>query len=139
MKFGEIVAKEIETMNKTRRRSISLATSIVLVLSSFAIAAPRAEAAGKYYKVTGKVLKLDAKERTILVADRTTEQLYLVRMPEGSTLRITWGRFMRMAEPGFGDVFKNDRVEIRGFRPDSDHLAQLDDGRKAVKLTAASH
>ncbi|MFY9608790.1 MAG: hypothetical protein WAU45_09280 [Blastocatellia bacterium] len=125
-------------MNRTTRRSISLAASIVLALSSLALAAPRAEAASKYYKVTGRVLKIDAKERTLLVADRTNDRLYLVRMPEGATLKITWGRYMRMAEPGFGDVFKKDRVEIRCFRPDAEHLAQLEDGRKAIKLTAAS-
>lgn len=125
-------------MNRTTRRSTSLAASIVLALSSFAIAAPRAEAAGKYYKVTGQVLKIDAKERTLLVAGQTNERLYLVRMPEGAMLKITWGRYMRMAEPGFGDVFNKDRIEIRCFRPDAEHLAQLDDGRQAIKLTAAS-
>ncbi len=125
-------------MNRTIQRSISLAASIVLALSSFAIAAPRAEAAGKYYKVSGQVLEIDAKERTLLVADRTNERLYLVRVPEAATLKITWGRYMRMAEPGFGDVFNKDRVEIRCFHPDAEHLAQLDDGRKAIKLTAAS-
>ncbi|HSF24226.1 MAG TPA: hypothetical protein VLE20_08380 [Blastocatellia bacterium] len=125
-------------MNRTTQRSISFAASIVLVLSSFALAAHRAEAAGKYYKVTGQVLEIDAKERTLLVTDRTNERLYLVRMPEGSSLKITWGRYMRMAGPGFGDVFNKDRVEIRCFRPNAEHLAQLDDGRTAIKLTAAS-
>lgn len=137
MKFGEIVAKETRTMNRTTHRSISLAASIVLALSSFAIAAPRAEAAGKHYKVTGQVLKIDAKQRTLLVADRRNQQVYLVSMPEGAALKITLGRFMRMAEPGFGDVFEKDRVEIRCFRADAEHLAQFDDGRKAIKLTTA--
>jgi hypothetical protein len=136
MKFGEIVAKEIRTMNRTTHRSISLAASIVLALSSFALAAPRAEAAGKYYKVTGQVLKIDARQRTLLVADRTNGRFYVVSMPEGSTLKITWGRYMRMAEPGFGDVFKKDRVEIRCFISDSEHLAQFDDGSRAIKATA---
>jgi hypothetical protein len=117
---------------------ISLAASIVLALSSFAIAAPRAEAASKYYKISGQVLKIDAKQRTLLVADRTNERLHLVRVPEGVTLKITRGRYMRMAEPSFGDVFNKDRVEIRCFRTDTEHLSQLDDGRKAIMLTAAS-
>lgn len=123
-------------MNRTTQRSMSLAASIVLALSSFALAAPRAEAAGKYYKVTGEVLKIDTQQRTLLIADRTNERLYLVSMREGATLRITWGRYMRMAEPGFGDVFKKDHVEIRCF-PDSEHLAQLEDGRNALRLAAA--
>lgn len=125
-------------MNRMTRRSISLASSIVLALSSFAIAAPRADAAGKYYKITGQVLKIDAKQRTLLVAGQTNERLYLVHLPEGATLKITWGRYMRMAGPGFGDVFSKDRVEIRCFRPDGEHLAQLDDGRKVIKLTASN-
>ncbi|HSO75034.1 MAG TPA: hypothetical protein VLU47_09360 [Blastocatellia bacterium] len=124
-------------MNRTTQRSMSLAASIVLALSSFALAAPRAEAAGKYYKVTGEVLKIDTQQRTLLIADRTNDRLYLVSMPESATLKVTWGRYMRMAEPGFRDVFKKDRVEIRCFRPDSEHLAQLEDGRNALRLAAA--
>lgn len=125
-------------MNRTTNRSISLAASIVLALSSLAIAAPGAESSDKYYTVTGHVLKIDSKQRTLLVADQAHQRLYLVRMPEQSTLKITWGRYMRMAQPGFGDVYKNDRVQIRCFRPDDEHLAQLDGGRKALKLKAAS-
>ncbi len=124
-------------MSTTTRRSMSLAASIVLALSSFAFAAPRAEAAGKYYKVTGQVLKIDARQRTLLVADTATDRLYLVRMPERGALKITWGRYMRMAEPGLGDLFNKDRVEIRCFRPDAEHLARLDDGRRAIRLSAA--
>ena len=124
-------------MSTTTRRSMSLAASIVLALSSFAFAAPGAEAAGKYYTVTGQVLRIDADQRTLLVADTATERLYLVRMPERGALKITWGRYMRMAEPGIGDLFKKDRVEIRCFRPDAEHLARLDDGRSAIRLLAA--
>jgi hypothetical protein len=122
----------------TARRSVSLAASVVLAVASLALAAPRAEASGKYVSIAGQVRKIDSKQRTLLVADRSTEKLYLVNMPEGSRLKITWGRYMRMAEPSFEDVFNNDRVEIRCYRSDSEHLAQLEDGRNAIKLTAAS-
>jgi hypothetical protein len=136
-KVREIVAKEIKTMN-TARRSISLAASVVLAVASLALAAPRAEASGKYFSIAGQVRKIDSKQRTLLVEDRSTEKLYLVNMPEGATLRITWGRYMRMAQPSFENVFNKDRVEIRCSRSDSEHLAQLEDGRNAIKLTAAS-
>ena len=114
------------------------AASIMLAISSFALAATRAEAGNRYYTIIGKVLKTDARARTLLVTDRRNEGLYMVNVPEGTTLKITWGRYMRMAEPSFTDVYNNDRVEIRCFRPDPKHLAQLDDGRSAIQLTAAS-
>ena len=122
-------------MNRIARSAISLVASIALALS-FAITAPRVEAGSKFFTMEGQVLKIDQKNRTLLVSDRENEKLYLVNVPEGSTLKITWGRFSRMAEPGFTDVYKNDRVQIRCY-PDSEHLAQID-GRTAVTLTAAS-
>jgi hypothetical protein len=125
-------------MNTITRRSISLAASIALALSSLVLAATKAEAGSKYFTVTGSVLKIDAKSRTLLVADRASERTYLVTVPRGATLKITWGRSMRMEEPGFADVNNKDRVEIRCYRPDPEHLAKLDDGRSAIKLTAAS-
>jgi len=125
-------------MNKIIRSSTSLAASIVLALSFLALAAPRAEAGTKYFTVAGQIVEIDTKERTLLISDRTNERLYLVSMPEGSRINITWGRYMRMAEPGFEDVYNKDRVEVRCFRTDQEHLAQLENGRKAIKLTAAS-
>lgn len=122
----------------TVRRSISVAASVVLAVASLALAAPRAEASGKYVSITGQVRGIDTKQRTLLVADRSTDKLYLVKVPEGTTLKITWGRYMNMAEPRFEEVFKQDRIEIRCHRSDSEHLAQLEDGRNAIKLTAAS-
>lgn len=124
-------------MCRITRSSISLAASIAIALSSFVMTAPRAEAASKYLTIKGQILKIDHKQRTLLVAGSSNEQLYLVSVPEGATLRITRGRYMRMAEPGFGDVFKKDRVEIRCYPQDSEHLARLDDGRSAVVLTAS--
>lgn len=122
----------------TARRSISLAASVVLAVASLALAAPRAEASGKYVSIAGQVREIDTRQRTLLVADRSTDKLYLIRVPEGTTLKITWGRYMKMSEPRFEEVFSKDRVEIRCYRSDSEHLAQLEDGRNAIKLTAAS-
>ena len=125
-------------MNSITRRSISLAATIALALSSFALAATRAEASSKYYTITGKVLKIDEKARTLLVADRLSERTYLVTVPKGVTLKITWGKSMRMSEPGFAEVGKYDRVEIRCLRPEHEQRATLDDGRSAITVTAAS-
>ncbi|HWO01883.1 MAG TPA: hypothetical protein VNS63_21705 [Blastocatellia bacterium] len=125
-------------MNSITRRSISLAATIALALSAFALAATRAEASSKYYTITGKVLKIDAKARTLLVADRLSERTYLVTVPKGVTLKITWGRSMGMEEPGFTDVYNNDRVQIRCIRPEREQHATLDDGRSAITVTAAS-
>jgi hypothetical protein len=110
----------------------------MLAVSSLSFVAPKAEAATKFSTISGQVVKIDTKARTLLISDRSNERLYLVSMPEGSTLKITWGRYMRMVEPSFGDVYTKDRVEIRCFRTDPEHLAQLENGRKAIKLTAAS-
>ena len=41
-----------------------------------------------------------------------------------------------MAEPGFDDVFINERVEIRCLRSAEEHLARLNDGRQVSLLTA---
>ena len=106
------------------------------VLSTLALAAPRAEQANKYFKVAGTVIQIDAKDRTWLVADRLSNKLYLIEVPEAATFKITFGRYMRMAEPGFEDVRAGERVEIRCARGSTEHLAQLDDGRSVVTLTA---
>jgi hypothetical protein len=124
-------------MNITRR-SIIFAASLMLAISSIVVGTSRVEASSRYFTVSGTVTKINAKERTLLVSDRTQNKFYLVSMPKGSTLKITWGRSMTMREPGFSDVNKKDRVEIRCYRNDSEHLARLDDGSSAIVLTAAS-
>jgi hypothetical protein len=72
-----------------------------------------------------------------LVADRLSNKLYLIEVPENATFKITFGQYMRMAEPGFKDVRTGERVEIRCTRTSTEHLARLDDGRSVVTLTAA--
>lgn len=115
----------------------SIAAVFTLALSAVAHAAPKSERANKYFKVAGTVLQINKSEHTLLVKDRSSAKLYLVEMPEGSTLKITFGRYMRMSEPAFGDVFINERVEIRCWKGDKEHLALLPDGRAVIALTAA--
>lgn len=119
---------------------ISRLVSIVAVfalLGSASFAGSRAARSnGKYFTLGGTVISIDSKERTLLIRERLSKQLYVVEIPDGVTFKITFGRYMRMSEPGFDDVYLNERVEIRCIRTDREHLAQLKDARPAIRLTA---
>lgn len=123
---------------KTTTRLASIAAALALALSTVALSAPKSERANKYFTVAGTVLKIDNKDRTLLVADRFSKNLYLIAVPDGVTFKITFGRYMRMSEPGFENVYIKERVEIRCIRGDKEHLAQLKDGRSVIVLTATS-
>lgn len=122
---------------KTITRPTSIAAAITLIVGTLALAAPKSQRANKYFTVAGTVLRIDKHNRTLLVADRLSEKLYLIEVPEGATFKITFGRYMRMARPGFDDVIARERVDIRCISTDTEHLARLDDGRVAVRLIAA--
>jgi hypothetical protein len=124
-------------MRNITRRSTAFAAAFVLALSSMAYAAPKAERANKYLTISGKVLKVNVKARMLLVSQNSTNKLYVVSVPEGASFKITFGMYMRLFEPDITDVFKNDRVKMNCTRADGEHFAQLEDGRKAVLLTAA--
>ncbi len=123
---------------RTITRLTSIAAAITLAVGSIALATPKAQRANKYFTIAGTVLRVDEHNRTLLVADRLSEKLYLIEVAEGATFKITFGRYMGMARPGFDEVITRERVEIRCFRTDTEHLASLDDGRVAVRLTAAN-
>ena len=122
---------------RTITRSASIVAAFTL-LSTLALAAPKTERANKYFKVAGTVIQIDNKDRTLLVADRLSNKVYLIEVPEAVTFKITFGRYMRMAEPGFGDVNIGERVEIRCERGSTEHLARLEDGRSVTVLSAAA-
>ncbi len=122
-------------MNIATRR-ISLVITVALALAAVAIAAPKSERARKYLTVEGRVLEIDQTARTLLVSDMWSKKLYLVKVPEGETFKITFGINMKFAEPEFYHVRTNDRVRMRCIRSE-EHLARLDDGREVVVLTAA--
>jgi len=105
------------------------------LLGTLAVAAPKAERA-KYFAVAGTVIQVDDKDRTLLVKDRKSN-LYEIRVPEGATFKITFGRYMRMVEPGFNDVRTGERVEIRCIADKTEHLSRLADGSTVTRLTAA--
>jgi len=121
---------------KTITRFASIVAAFTL-LSTLALAAPKTERAHKYFKVAGTVIQMDNKDRTLLVVDRLSNKLYLIEVPESATFKITFGRYMRMALPGFEDVRTGEQVEIRCTRGDRDHLARLEDGRSITTLIAA--
>jgi hypothetical protein len=109
----------------------------VMLLGTLGFAAPKSQHISKSFTVAGKVLEINEKDRTWLVTDRQTEQLYLIKVPEGATFKITFGKNMLMSQPRFDNVTTGERVEIRCKRSDQDHLARLKDGRQVTVLTAA--
>lgn len=121
---------------KTIKRLGSIAIAFAL-LGTLASAASKTQRTNKYFTVAGTVLEINERARTLLVAERQSEKLYLIAVPEGVNFKISFGRYMRMAEPGFNDVNIGERVEIRCKRTGTEHLATLQDGRKVFVLTAA--
>ena len=124
-------------MKRISQRSAALAVtlSLVLTLASVAMSAPKHDRASKRITISGKVLHVDQKARTLLVDDYWSDKLYLVRVPKGETYHITFGMYMNVAAPELWQTRKNDRVRIRCTR-NTEHLAQID-GRQAVVMTAA--
>ena len=118
-------------------KSKTILGSIIAAFVLFGALAPAAPAASRYFKVAGKVIQIDKKDRTLLVKDRDSKKLYLIELQERAAFKITFGRYMRMAEPGLEDVRVGERIEIRCRRADTEHLSRLDDGRKVTNLTAS--
>lgn len=125
---------------KAIRRLGTIAAAFAL-LSTLAIAASKAERANKYFTIAGTVLQIDKTQRTLLVADRASKEKYLIEVPEGARFKIVFGRYMQMRESGLSDVNVRERIEIRCFRGDTEHLAflkdKLDAGRSVIAVTAA--
>ena len=121
-------------------RNITKLGSIIaafILINALASVAPASGFASKYFTVSGKVIQIDNKDRTLLVADRSSNKLYLIEVQEGARFQITFGRYMQMAEPDLEDVRVGERIKIRCLRSDREHLARLADGQFAVMLTTA--
>lgn len=123
-------------MRQTIQRSISL-VGIALVTVGLAMGAPKTERAKSEINVYGRVLKIDSKERTLLISDHWSKKLYLVTMPEGARLKIFFGICKAFDSPTFENVYRRDIVRVRCTPSDQEHLARLDDGRQVTVLTAA--
>lgn len=124
-------------MRQIKQRSIAFAAVLTLTLITLTTSAPNASASTRYQTITGRVLKIDMKERQMLVADRWTKRLYLVNVPERASIRITFGRNMQLSAPGLEDVDRNNRVELRVTRTEKEHLSRLYDGREVIEVNAA--
>ena len=117
------------------QRSVVLAALFVLGASQLAFAG-KSERNQRRIFVDGRVLKIDQKDRTLLVSDRCTKTLYLVTVPEGANFRITFGAHMRLDYPEFSHVHKYDMVKMICTRTGEERLATLDDGTKAIAVVA---
>ena len=124
-------------MNRIKQRSIAFAAALTLTLITLTTTAPNASASTRYRTLTGRVLKINKKERQMLVADRSSKKLYLVNVPETATIRITFGRNTQLSAPGFKDVDRNNRVEFRVAHTEKEHLSRLYDGREVIEVIAA--
>ena len=113
-------------------------TMIILALVTIATASVTAKN-NKYMELKGKVLKVDEKNRTMLVADSFSDKLYIVKVPEGSIFKITFGIHRMYSEPGLRDVYKGDRISAFCKHSDDDRLAKLEDGRTAIVMVAATN
>ncbi len=122
-------------MNTIKRFGSIVAT--LTLLSTLALAAPKTERTAKYFSVAGTVIQIDDKDRTLLVTDRLSNRLYLVKVPEKVTFKITFGRYMRLSEAKFNDVTVGERVAIRCLRNSTEHPERVDNGAPVITLTAA--
>ena len=108
------------------------------LLGSLATAASTSKRASKYFTVAGTVLEINQADRTLLVADRASNQRYLIEVPDGATFKIVFGKYSQMREPGFSDVSVRERIEIRCVRGDTEHLALLDKKLNAMPVIAVT-
>lgn len=113
-------------------------TIVIFAMAASAVASTTITS-HKYFELSGKVLKVDQKNRTLLVADMFSDKLYIVKVPEGSIFKITFGINARYNEPTLRDVFKGDRIKANCTRSNEDHLARLEDGRTAIVMVAATN
>ena len=124
-------------MKPIKHRSIALTATLAMTFMILAVSAPSAAASSRYQIMTGRVLKIDKKEQQMLVADRSSEKLYLIRVTKEATFKITFGRNSQMSAATLNDVDPGNAVLMRCARDEQEHLARLDDGREVIVLTAA--
>jgi hypothetical protein len=122
-------------MGRITRFSTALVSVMVLALASVAIASPKKIDKNKPFILSGRVLKVDSHARTFLIEERSTDRLYLVKVPENASFKVTFGRFMTLSYAWFEHVVKDESVRMRVIRSTEDRLSLLDDGREVVALT----
>lgn len=137
MNAGAASRAEVRIMKRITHFSVVVTVGLMLALVGTSTGAAKSGRAGKYLTVEGKVLAVNAHDRTMLVSDTRSNTLYLVSVPAGKSVRITFGMNMQGAEPEFREVHRNDRVRLRCARM-QDRLAQLNYDREVVTVTAVN-
>ncbi|HXG92204.1 MAG TPA: hypothetical protein VNN73_07510 [Blastocatellia bacterium] len=123
-------------MKRITQRAIALAAITMIAFSSLAMAAPKTSRAKKEFTLYGRVLQVNKEARRMLVADQWSHDLYILEVPKGAYIKITFGIYQQQAFPEFWQIHKNDRILARVKRTGGEHLAQLEDGRQAIVVTA---
>jgi hypothetical protein len=121
---------------KTMTRLFAALFALAITVGSVT-AAPRPEPKSKAFQIRGRVLQIDQKALTLVVAEDKSEKLYLVIVPEGAYFKVTFGRAMKLTYPEFSDLNRKDRVQMKVRASSGEQLTLLQDGRKAVVLVAS--
>ena len=129
-------------MKRTTQRIAAVAVTLVLALSTVAMAAPKSQGS-KHITVEGRVLEVNREARTLLVSDQWSKKLYLVYIPKGETFKITFGMNMRTAEPQFEDAIRirlaaeNDLPPVDVIKVDRSFTAGLGSNESDSAVVAA--
>ncbi|HJZ67370.1 MAG TPA: hypothetical protein VKF81_04420 [Blastocatellia bacterium] len=124
-------------MKRITQRSAALAVTLVLAFATVAMSAPKSERSKKSFTIEGTILQINQKARTLLVADRWSDKLYLATVPKGVDVKVTFGLYMNQGHAEFWQLTRNTRVQMQCIRTE-EHLARLDDGREVIVLTATN-
>ena len=115
----------------------AIALISIVGLSSLGMSAPKSGSASKTFTIEGRVISIDQNARTLLVDDQSSDKLYLVTVPEGKSLKITFGLHMNLAEARFDQVRRTNRVRFECKQLSTEHLARLEDGTQAIAVAVA--
>ena len=121
---------------KSGLAKLVLTAILTMAIGSAAVASASNSHSRKYFTIEGRVLQVDTKAQTILVADNQSDRLYLVSVPGEGSFKITFGLYRQYDSPDVQHVFKNDLVKVRCLANDSDRYARLESGRDAVIVVA---
>lgn len=99
-------------MLKKYRAIILAVLTLALVGSSLTLASAKEKAAGTF-SLSGKVVAVNLKERTMSVKDSNTGQEYVVVVSQESVFKITFGKDARRNLPQLEDVSIGDVVNCR--------------------------
>jgi hypothetical protein len=118
---------------------MGLAVLIVLGLAAIGMSAPKHYRWNRRFETTTvRVLRIDLKARTLLVAEFGTNKLYLAKMPAGTTAKVILGVYSGLRGADFADIHRNEVIRIRYEPAANEHLARMEDGREVAVVTATN-